>query len=96
MWLCCNECVNEATHHRDANSSKYIFNQLRIFSINRNNINFSDNDGTKSKLADEMCGVKLENAQCVKDLGVKVVPNLKFSQQFILMRTESSILRIHM
>ncbi len=28
-----------------------------------------------------MCGVKLESALCAKDLSVKIVSNLKFSQQ---------------
>ncbi len=30
-----------------------------------------------------MCGVKLKGVQCVKDLGVKMVNNIKFSQQCI-------------
>jgi len=29
----------------------------------------------------EMCGVKLESVQCLKDLGVMIASNLKFSQQ---------------
>ncbi len=29
----------------------------------------------------EMKGTKLERVQCVKDFGVSVTPNLKFSQQ---------------
>ncbi len=29
----------------------------------------------------EMNGVKLESVQCVKDLGVSIASNLKFSQQ---------------
>ncbi len=28
-----------------------------------------------------MCGVKIKSVQSVKDLGVTVVPSLKFSQQ---------------
>ncbi len=28
----------------------------------------------------EICGVKLESVQCVKDLGVTIASNLKFSQ----------------
>ncbi len=31
----------------------------------------------------EMRGVKLKSVQCVKDLGVKIASNLKFSQQCI-------------
>ncbi len=31
----------------------------------------------------EMRGVKLKSVQCVKDLGIKIASNLKFSQQFI-------------
>ncbi len=39
--------------------------------------------GTRNKFEYEMRGVKLENVQCVKDLGVKIASNLKFSQQCI-------------
>ncbi len=38
----------------------------------------------KNKSLDsEMCGVKLKSVQCVKDLGVKIPTNIKFSQQCI-------------
>ncbi len=37
--------------------------------------------GTKNKYDYEMCSVKIENVQRVKDVGVEVVSNLKFSQQ---------------
>ncbi len=40
--------------------------------------------GTKNKKFDyEMSGVKLKSVQYVKDLGVKIASNLKFSQQCI-------------
>ncbi len=35
------------------------------------------------KFDNEMRGVRLKKVQCVKDLGVKIVSNLKFSQQCI-------------
>ncbi len=39
---------------------------------------------TRTKKFDyEMRGVKLKSVQCVKDLGVKMASNLKFSQQYI-------------
>ncbi len=40
--------------------------------------------GTRNKKFDyEMRGVKLKNVQCVRDLGVKIASNLKFSHQNI-------------
>ncbi len=40
--------------------------------------------GTRNKKFDsDMRGVKLKSLQCVKDLGVNIVSNLKFSQQCI-------------
>ncbi len=40
--------------------------------------------GTRNKKLDyEMRGVKLKSVQCVKDLGVKIASNLKFSQQCV-------------
>ncbi len=40
--------------------------------------------GTRNKKFDyEMNGVKLKSVQCVKDLGVKIASNLKFSQQCV-------------
>ncbi len=40
--------------------------------------------GTRNKKFDnEMRGVKLKSFQCVKDLGVKITSNLKFSQQCV-------------
>ncbi len=39
--------------------------------------------GTRSKKYEyEMCGVKLESVHCVKDLGVTITSNLKFSQHW--------------
>ncbi len=39
--------------------------------------------GTRDQKFDyEMNGVKLDSVQCVKDLGVSIASNLKFSQQF--------------
>ncbi len=35
------------------------------------------------KFDHDMSGVKLKSVQCVKDLGVKIASNLKFSQQCI-------------
>ncbi len=41
-------------------------------------------DGTRNKKFDyEMRGVKLKSVECVKDLSVKIAPNLIFSQQCI-------------
>ncbi len=38
--------------------------------------------GTRNqKFDDEMNGVKLDSVRCVKDLGVSIASNLKFSQQ---------------
>ncbi len=40
--------------------------------------------GTRNKRFDyKMCGVKLKNVECVKDLGVKIGSCLKFSHQSI-------------
>ena len=40
--------------------------------------------GTRNKKFDyEMRGIKLKSVQCVKDLGVKIASNLKFSQQCV-------------
>ncbi len=40
--------------------------------------------GTRNKKLDyEMRGVKLKSIQCTKDLGVKIMSNLKFSQQCV-------------
>ncbi len=35
----------------------------------------------KKKYYYEMCGVKLKTVQCAKDVGLKIVLNLKFSHQ---------------
>ncbi len=40
--------------------------------------------GTRNKKFDyEMRGVKLKSVQCVKDLGIKIEANIKFSQHCI-------------
>ncbi len=40
--------------------------------------------GARNKKFDyEIRGVKLKSVQCVKDLGVKIASNLKFSQQCV-------------
>ncbi len=40
--------------------------------------------GTRNKKFDyEMHGIKLKSVQCAKVLGVKIVSNLKFSQQCV-------------
>ncbi len=39
--------------------------------------------GTRNQKHDyETCGVKLENVQCVKNLGATIALNLKFSQYY--------------
>ncbi len=42
------------------------------------------------KFVDEMRGVKLKSVQSVKDLGVKITSNLKFSQQCIDAKNKSN------
>ncbi len=38
--------------------------------------------GSKNRnIADEMCGIKIKSVQSVKDLGVTISSNLKFSKQ---------------
>ncbi len=49
--------------------------------------------GTRNKKFDyEMRGVKLKSVQCVKDLGVKIASNLKFSKQCIDAANKANIM----
>ncbi len=51
------------------------------FNVNKCHIQVGTKSKQNKKTAYEMSGVKLENVQCVKDLGVTIASNLKFSQQ---------------
>ncbi len=51
------------------------------FNVNKCHIQVGTKNKQTKKTVYEMNGVKLENVQCVKDLGVTIASNLKFSQQ---------------
>ncbi len=52
--------------------------------------------GTRNKKFDyEMRGVKLKSVQCIKDLGVKIALNLKFSQQCVDASNKANNVGLH-